>query len=1189
MTQRDEQAEVSRLISAVNEASSQSTGGRWLEEVTVEAARLIRDWDMAQCWPWADWPERETHFHGATAQDIGIDCVGIRGSGGDRQHVAIQCKSRQLDASGQGASITKAEIDSFANASSGAFWAERWIVTNGDNPLSQNAQSPLIQGDRPIKIFNISSDLQHQHQSYVTETCSHCQPDAPPDAKRTRSCMQDEAVETSVRILREHAQADTGGLPVGQARGKIILPCGTGKTRISLRIVEELTPPGGLAVVLCPSIALVAQLRREYLNHAAKPIRALAVCSDQTAGYDPKNEDKASGQDNPTADNSNVSASEVKGEVTTDAKEIAEWIRRSSEQGADSPVSVIFGTYQSSHRVAEALVASETTADVLIADESHRTAGLRRNKKLEERLRDFTICHNNDRFPAKYRIYQTATPRIYNTAKIDRDRPGDWVVRNMDDESVFGVELYRKSYPEAVANGWLADYRIIAMGVNDAEAYAAANELASATEQKGRKALTTTHFLKGLTLALVLGGATNTPDNADTSDNAGNAEAVAGPDSRLRGNDGLGRGNDGLDVGNDGLGDGSDGLRDGSDGLGDGNEGLGRGNDGLGVADSHEATVVKSCISFMNTVDKSKTMARQLESDKVRQWVQQWLDANRNGQPVADYSLEHLDASSNVTAREQAKVRLGQATEDKPHAIVNVGIFGEGTDAPSLSAVAFLEARKSPIDVIQAVGRAMRVSKGKEMGYIVCPILIPPNVDAEKWLMTSGPEDGWQELGQVLLALRAHDSRIEDNLADLIQIYIPTEPETETNIVAIAVEEDGQIKRIRHWAHTGKPGEAQKAVERVLEGRSKPSDVFYPLSALEAGPTAVQEARAKYKAAPDTTTGPIPEPAHIITGKNNSDGTSEIRIDIVAHGKPGPDGATGPVDYTKSKGKIKEMVNKGAGTRLAHSNTKTPKPTQKEVNERNAARMLRLTGLEDYGDAIMANLLQKSGLRQNRVMRDLNILEESVSEAARHLRDDGLQPTLNRHFMLDNLDEKAQKSMKDGKAADGCTIIALLMMNAAMLHQRIANGRWLNGVSDLETVKNDANVVHSILREWNSIMSYDFRPVLEPAVKAIGAVEDSRKLAGLERALRHIAAEAERIAEAYADMGADHAGPLFNEVMGNQASDGAFFTRPVAASIAARLTPRRLRRPKLGATAPSGKPTRRWTWPVAAAHCSRPF
>ena len=193
--------------------------------------------------------------------------------------------------------------------------------------------------------------------------------------------------------------------------------------------------------------------------------------------------------------------------------------------------------------------------------------------------------------------------------------------------------------------------------------------------------------------------------------------------------------------------------------------------------------------------------------------------------------------------------------------------------------------------------------------------------------------------------------------------------------------------------------------------------------------------------------------------------------------------------------------------------------------------------------------MSKSGLADNRVVRDLNILETSIKEAAHHLRSDELRLALDRHFGLDNLKESDLN-----KQADGCTIAALLMMNAAMLHQRIANGRWLSGVSDLEAVKNDVNVVRRISREWNQIMRHDFRPVLEPAIKAIEAIEDTGKLAGLERALRHITAEAERIAETYADMGADHAGPLFNRVMGNQASDGAFFTRPVAASIAARLT-----------------------------------
>ena len=100
--------------------------------------------------------------------------------------------------------------------------------------------------------------------------------------------MQDEAV----RILQDHVQSDSGGLPAGQARGKVILPCGTGKTRISLRIVEELTPAGNVSVVLCPSIALVAQIRREYLQHATGVINALAICSDKTAGYDPKKEYK---------------------------------------------------------------------------------------------------------------------------------------------------------------------------------------------------------------------------------------------------------------------------------------------------------------------------------------------------------------------------------------------------------------------------------------------------------------------------------------------------------------------------------------------------------------------------------------------------------------------------------------------------------------------------------------------------------------------------------------------------------------------------------------------------------------------------------------------------------------------------------------------------------------------------------
>ena len=1067
-------AVIENAIATVAAASSEQTGGKWLENLTIDAGPYIKEWDISQCWPWAEWPERESHFPGTTNQDVGIDCVAVRQS--DGEHIAIQCKSRRLDDHGRGNPINKEEFDSFASASADQFWAERWIVTNGDNPLGNNVKQTLAMTTKPVKMVNIANDLLQQQAAFTYEECPHCEQNPDGEERRqTKTCMQTEAITESVRILREHEQSDSGGIPMGQARGKIILPCGTGKTRISLRIIEELTPQGELSMVLCPSIALVAQIRREYLQHAETDIRALAVCSDETAGYDPKKESSRNTAADPTLDNSNVSASEVKGKVTTSSSEIAAWIR----EGQDTnQVSVIFGTYQSGSRIAEALNETNVTANVLVADEAHRTAGLRRKRNArnsgmsdeERRIRDFTLCHDNDAFPATYRVYQTATPRIYDTSRVNRDEASDWIVRTMDDETVFGVELYRKSYVEAVRNRWLSDYRIIAVGVNGPDAYKIANTLAGETASKGRNPLTSTHFLRGLAFSLAMGGATQ------------NREYGTVP--------------------------------------------------------------IKSCIAFMNTVDKSKNMKDALQTPAVREWLQDWLNDNQNGQAAAQYTLEHLDASSNVMARENAKQQLAEASEINPHGIINVGIFGEGTDAPSLNAVAFLEARKSPIDVIQAVGRAMRTAPGKEIGYIICPIVIPPNVDPEQWLSISDKEEGWQELGQILLALRAHDQRIEDNLSDLLQLYIPNPPPALRTIVAVAASDD---KRIHYREHEGPPGEAQEAVERVLEGASTLAREFRPISELE--PTSAETERSQSIAETVRSAYQTDEPTQIVAGKKNNDGSIELRMDTVVRAKPAPDGTRGEVDIRKSKVKARAMINNDEGVRISTSKEKKPRPTREERAERSTMQMLLLSGLEDHGNAIRMNLLSKSGLVDNRVVRDLNILESSVKEAAHHMRDDGLQPTLDRHFGLDNLRDDNRRSQ-----ADGCTIAALLTMNAAMLHQRIANGGWLTGVSDLESVKNDVNVVRRVRREWDRIMRHDFRPVLEPAVSAIEAVEDTGKLAGLERALRHITAEAERIAETYADMGADHAGPLFNRVMGNQASDGAYFTRPVAASIAARLT-----------------------------------
>ena len=1059
MTESNESANLKALRDAlleIEETSGRPTDGKWLEELTAACAPLIAEWDVREAWIWDDWPEKNH-------PDSGIDVVAERADG---ELIAIQCKSRELDEQGSGAPVNKGEINSFIaeSSSTGHSFAERWLVVNG--AVNVNANALRVMEGNKVAHINLYADIKKHLDGAGGTPLEDPALTAKQDtgAMQTRDSMQQEAVESSVAALKGLAQSGTGA-----ARGRIILPCGTGKSRIALRLIEALTEPGQVSAILCPSIALVSQLRREFLINGSRPLAALAVCSDQTAAH---GSDLSKDQ---TADLSRASARDVKGRVTTDASEIAEWMGALPE----GHIGVIFGTYQSSHKIAEALTSSGTTLAVMVADEAHRTAGIRRVKAQEERLRDFTVCHQEQAFPATYRIYQTATPKIYKTQRErnaeKRMQSRDWIVRSMDDENVFGPELYRKSYRDAVESGWLSDYRIIALGVNDTEAYQTANRLAGQKDSN----LSTVQFLRGLALALVMGGATR--------------------------------------------------------------------------KDGH---VIRSSINFLNTIKKSKGMTEALASKTVRGWVGNRLAADGVREERAQYRLQHLDADSNVAQREQAKAQLAAATDETPHGILNVGIFGEGTDAPSLSAVGFIEPRKSPVDVIQAVGRVMRRSEGKKMGYIVCPIVIPPNVDAERWLANSNsPDDGWQALGQILMALRAHDDRIEERLEDLMSVYLPPAPPEEEEVsTVVAVGSD--TGRAAYFLHEGKQGQAERATENVVKGTARSADVFRPLN------EAMPEAGGGAAEADATKTPPRNEPHRIVTGKLNWDNSFEMREHSVERDKPRPDGTPGPINLKKTKAAARKMLNGEQGRKITRPRKRKTQEELADLKEQQTLKLLSGSKADDMG--IFVNLLEKSGLCRNKAQRSVNTLEEAIAEAKLRLEEDELAATLNAHFGLDRQSGTAGKDY-----ADGCTIASLLLMNAAMLHQRIAAGAWLPGVNGLDGIKAAPNAAQLALRQWNTITRHDFRPVLEPAIEVIWKVQDTGRESGLNKAMRHIAAEAERLAEDYADLGADYAGELFNKVMGNQASDGAYFTRPAAASLLARLA--------LDAAAPDGD----WSGPDA--------
>ena len=68
--------------------------------------------------------------------------------------------------------------------------------------------------------------------------------------------------------------------------------------------------------------------------------------------------------------------------------------------------------------------------------------------------------------------------------------------------------------------------------------------------------------------------------------------------------------------------------------------------------------------------------------------------------------------------------RLKEFANAKKAICSNAKCLTEGVDVPAVDCVAFIQPKKSGVDIVQAVGRAMRMHRGKKFGYLLVPIYI---------------------------------------------------------------------------------------------------------------------------------------------------------------------------------------------------------------------------------------------------------------------------------------------------------------------------------------------------------------------------------------------------------------------------------------------------------------------------------
>ena len=419
---------LNKLLTSYRQASqSEREKGNYFEELTRTYFRYEATYSdlYSDVWLYADWAKEQ----GIDQRDTGIDLVA-KTSGTNEFH-AIQCKFYAEDYK-----LQKSDIDSFFTASGQKPFTHRVIVTTTNN-WSEHADDALMNQQPPVTKI----DLQDLENSQID--WSKYQTDKQPEFKQKKKLRSHQLVAVD-RVKLGLVNAD---------RGKMIMACGTGKTFTSLKIAETIAGKGKRVLFLVPSLSLLSQTLTEWTQESDIPLHSFAVCSDSDIGKKRKKDE----------DIVQTFAHELRYPATTDPERLATEMK---ERHDNTHMSVVFSTYHSIDVISKAQHQHDLEDfDLIVCDEAHRTTGSTFDDESESA---FVRVHNAEFIHSAKRLYMTATPRIYaNTAKADAEKD-NVAICSMDDESLYGRELFLITFSEAVSRGLLVDYKVIVLTVDEA-------------------------------------------------------------------------------------------------------------------------------------------------------------------------------------------------------------------------------------------------------------------------------------------------------------------------------------------------------------------------------------------------------------------------------------------------------------------------------------------------------------------------------------------------------------------------------------------------------------------------------------------------------------------------------------------------------------------------------------------------
>lgn len=414
-----------------------------------------------------------------------------------------------------------------------------------------------------------------------------------------------------------------------QKRGKLISPCGSGKSLSAYWIARDLKAKKILVAV--PSLALIRQTLKVWLRESlanGDTVEWICVCSDESAGRLEQDDVAVLRQD-------------LGVPCLTDPKEIASWLNQKKPG-----LTVVFTTYQSGEAIAKAARRAKFDFDLGIMDEAHKTVG--------DGAKLFSHLLHDKNLSVRRRIFMTATERRY--------RGNSDKVLSMDNPAIYGDTFHLLSFKRALEEkpAILSDYRIVTILVSRDEVADLIRKNVFVRPDKGR-------WNKEIEAEML-------------------AALVA--------------------------------LRKGM-----------------------RKYPIKHAVSFHSSIRRAEAFKEHNEAYNHA--------FRKHG------TIETFHVSGKTPTGTRARMVKEFAETDRA-LITNARCLTEGIDVPDIDCVMFADPRRSAVDIVQAVGRALRPAKGKKMGYVIVPILHDEKARPDAIF----DSEEFQKILTTLRALAANDDRI---------------------------------------------------------------------------------------------------------------------------------------------------------------------------------------------------------------------------------------------------------------------------------------------------------------------------------------------------------------------------------------------------------------------------------------------